>query len=119
MKPFDLEKRTTEFGKEIIRFCKMIPVTTVSRPLISQLVRSGTSVGANYMEANNASSRKDFRNKIYICKKEIQETKYWLQMIEEVEYDQKQHQHLWQETDELNRIFQRIITSTNKKMSEN
>jgi len=51
------------------------------KPLISQLVRSSTSVGANYCEANGASSKKDFKNKIHICKKEVQESKHWLHMI--------------------------------------
>jgi len=55
----------------------------INNPLISQIVRSATSIGANYHEANGASSGKDFKNKIYICKKEAKETKYWLQIIAE------------------------------------
>ena len=53
----------------------------ITRPIINQLVRSGISIGANYMEANAVSSKKDFKNKIYICEKEAQETKHWLRMI--------------------------------------
>ena len=78
---FALEERTTKFGKAIVQFAKCIPVSTVTIPLISQLVRSGTSVGANYCEADDAESKRDFRHKIAICRKEARETKYWLQMI--------------------------------------
>ena len=80
-KHFDLEERTAVFGENIIDFCKDIKETAITRSLISQIIRSATSVGANYQEANGASSRKDFRNKIHICKKEAQETGHWLRMI--------------------------------------
>ena len=76
-----LEERIEVFGEEIIAFCKTLNQDAISRPIISQLVRSSTSIGANYMEANSACSLKDFKNKIYICKKESQETKHWLRMI--------------------------------------
>ena len=78
---YDLEERTAKFGERIIDLCKRIPKNTVNNPIISQLVRAGTSIGANYSEANGASSRKDFANKIFICKKEAIETKYWLRML--------------------------------------
>src|SRR4030042_3793950 len=78
---YDLEERTAKFGENIINFCKNIKKDVISIPIISQLVRSATSIGANYMEANGASSRKDFKNKIHICKKESQETKHWLRML--------------------------------------
>ncbi|KKW13451.1 MAG: hypothetical protein UY52_C0044G0011 [Parcubacteria group bacterium GW2011_GWC2_49_9] len=71
---YDLKERTAEFGKRIIEFARRIPTNQITSPLISQLVRSGTSVGANYCEADNASSRKDFKHKISICKKEAMET---------------------------------------------
>ncbi len=77
---FDLEERTAIFGEEIIKFCKSIKQDVITKPIINQIIRSGTSVGANYCEANGASSKKDFKNKIYICKKEIQETKHWIRM---------------------------------------
>ena len=67
---FNLEKRTAGFSEEVIIFAKQIKRDVVNLPMISQFVRSATSVGANYCEANGASSRKDFKNKIYICKKE-------------------------------------------------
>jgi len=78
---YNLEERTAKFGENIIIFCRETAQDTINRPIISQLIRSGTSIGANYMEANAASSKKDFRNKIFICKKEAQETKHWLRMI--------------------------------------
>ncbi|MEF3691606.1 MAG: four helix bundle protein, partial [Candidatus Moraniibacteriota bacterium] len=78
---YDLEERTAKLGGDIILFCRKIPQDTITKPLISQLIRSSTSIGANYMEANGASSKKDFKNKIHICKKEAQESKYWLHMI--------------------------------------
>ena len=74
---YDLEERTAKFGEGIIKFCKLIKYNDINRPLINQLVRSATSIGANYMEANQGSSRKDFKNKIRICQKEANETKHW------------------------------------------
>ena len=76
VKKYDLEERTAKFGENVISFCKSLPHNTINKPLISQLIRSSTSVGANYMEANGASSRKDFKNKIFICKKEAHKTKH-------------------------------------------
>src|SRR4030065_1502421 len=87
---YDLEERTAKFGEDIIEFCKSINQDAITKPIISQLIRSGTSVGANYMEANAASSKKDFKNKIYICKKETQETKYWLRMMAQCEPSKKE-----------------------------
>lgn len=112
---YNLEERTAKFGEEIIRFSKMIPKNVVTLPIISQLVRAGTSVGANYCEAIGASSKKDFKNKIYICKKEIQETKYWLRMANEVEPSLKEKaRSLWKEAQELTLIFSKIAGTLNK-----
>ncbi|KKQ53518.1 MAG: hypothetical protein US70_C0002G0006 [Parcubacteria group bacterium GW2011_GWD2_38_11] len=109
---YNLEERTAIFGENIIEFCKSIKQDTITRPLISQLIRSGTSIGANYCEANNASSKKDFRNKIFICKKEAQETKYWLRMIAGCLLERKDEiRKYWQENHELTMIFQKIISS--------
>lgn len=106
---FNLEERTAKFGEKIIVFCKKLPQTVISTPLISQLIRSATSVGANYMEANGASSKKDFQNKIFICKKEIQETKHWLRMISTCFEDKTDEaRELWKEAQELTLIFQKI-----------
>ena len=87
---YDLEERTGKFGENIVVFCQTISQDAVRKPLISQLVRSGTSIGANYMEANGASSKKDFRNKIHICKKEAQETKHWLRIMTQCEQNKKE-----------------------------
>lgn len=73
-----------DFSKNTIAFCKSIKINPVTRPLVNQLVRSATSVGANYAEANNAASRADFRNKIFIAKKEAAEAKYWLTLLEDI-----------------------------------
>jgi len=106
---FDLEERTTKFGKAVIQFLKSVPVTTINIPLISQLVRSGTSVGANYCEADDAESKRDFRYKIAICRKEARETKYWLQMIVAAEPKLAEPARiLWREAKELNLIFSAI-----------
>ncbi len=95
---YDLEERTAKFGENIINFCNSITQNMINKPIINQLVRSGTSVGANYCEANNASSKKDFINKIFICKKESQETKHWLRMIVVCVPDKKEAaRKLWQE----------------------
>src|SRR5947207_2652064 len=104
--PFDLEERMSKFGEEIVIFCRELKVDHVSRPIISQLVRSATSIGANYAEANNASSKKDFRNKVYIAKKEVQETKHWLRMLKPCypEHEEK-IKHFWQEAHEFTLIL--------------
>ena len=110
---YNLEERTAVYGENIVSFCKSIKQDTITKPIISQLIRSGTSIGANYCEANNASSKKDFRNKIFICKKEAQETKYWLRIIAGCVTEGKDEiRKLWQETQELTMIFQKIISSS-------
>src|SRR4051794_12912327 len=107
---YDLEERTAVFGEAIITFAKRIPVNPVTLPLISQLVRAGTSIGANYCEADDACSKKDFRHKIGISRKESKETKHWLRMVaaaaNELRADARP---LWQEAKELNRIFGSIL----------
>jgi len=112
----NLEARTTKFGKDIILLCRSIKFDPVTTKIIDQLVRSGTSIGANYMEAINASSKRDFKNKIFTCKKEAQETKYWLTMLSECEPDKNATiSSLSQECHEFNLIFQKIITTMNIK----
>ena len=111
MPNYDLEERTAKFGEAVIEFAKKIPRNAVTLPLISQLVRAGTSVGANYCEANNACSKRDFMNKIGICKKESRETSHWLRMIAKA--DDSVKNDLWQclvkESKELNLIFAAVI----------
>ncbi len=106
---YDLEERCSKFGENIIAFLKTLPKDRLLDPLVSQLVRSATSIGANYMEANQASSKKDFRNKITLCKKEANESKYWLRMIAETHETSKlvARKH-WSEAHELLLIFGKI-----------
>src|ERR1035437_7594602 len=80
-KTYNLEERTAKFSEDIIDFIKSIKRDDINKNLIIQLVRAATSIGANYYEANASSSKKDFRNKIYISKKEANETKYWLRLL--------------------------------------
>lgn len=113
-KHYDLEERTTTFAENVIKLCKETPKTTISLPLINQLIRSGTSIGANYCEANGASSKKDFKNKIFICKKEAKETMYWLRLLEtSIDENRNTIRSLWKEAHELTLIFSKIASNTN------
>ena len=106
---YDLEERTARFGEAVVRFAKSLPQNPVTVPLIGQFVSAGTSVGANYCEADDAISRKDFRHRISICKKEARETKYWLRMIAAAVPESKpEGRKLWQEAKELHLIFASI-----------
>ena len=106
---FDLEERTAQFGEAVIHFARAVAKNPVTTPLISQLVRAGTSVGANYCEADDAVSKKDFKNKIGICRKEARETKLWLRLLAAAEPDLKtEARKLWQEAKELHLIFATI-----------
>ncbi|MBT3834899.1 four helix bundle protein [Candidatus Peribacteria bacterium] len=111
-KKFDLEERTAVFGENVIHLCKSVIKDVITRRIIDQIVGSATSIGANYMEANGASSKKDFRNKIHIAKKECQETKHHLRMLAAAVPEKKQEiRKLWQECQELTLIFQKITSS--------
>ena len=111
--PFDLAERTAKFGESIIAFAKRMPRNVVTTPLVKQLVRAGTSIGANYSEADEAESKKDFRHKISLCKKEARETRYWLRMLAAAEPQVKQEARaLWQEAKELNLILAAIIRNS-------
>ena len=108
-KIYDLEERTAKFGENIIEFCNKLPRTCITIPLITQLVKSGTSTGANYYEADDAESKKDFKHKIGICKKESRESKHFLRMIAIAVPEFKEGaRKLWQEAKELNLIFNSI-----------
>ena len=114
-KKYDLEERTGRFGETVIDFVRTLGETTVNRPLISQLIRSATSVGANYMEADVAESKKDFQHKIGICKKESKETMHWFRMIAKANPNVKEDcRKLWQEAHELTLIFASIINNSKK-----
>lgn len=111
---YDLEERSAKFGEDVIKFCKFLQQADIVKPLIRQIVRSGTSVGANYMEANQASSRKDFKNKIRICQKEANETKHWLRMIASAVPDKASDcRIIWKEAHELTLIFAKISRTCN------
>jgi len=106
---FDLEERTAQFGEAIIQFAKKIPQSPVNNRLIGQLVGAGTSVGANYCEADDGVSRKDFKNKIGTCRKEARETKFFLRMVANAEPGLKPEARvLWHEAKELHLIFSSI-----------
>lgn len=108
-KIYDLEERTARFGEEIIKFCNKLPKTPITIPLITQLVKSGTSTGANYCEADDAESKNDFKHKIGICKKESREVKHFLRMIATaVPKYADEARKFWQEAKELNLIFNSI-----------
>jgi len=112
-KKYDLEERTAKFAEKIIELCKKAPKNEISIPIIDQLIRAGTSIGANYCEANGASSKKDFKNKIFTCKKESKETKYWLRMLAKtVQELVSDCRLLWQEAQEYTLIFSKIAIST-------
>lgn len=112
---FDLESRTARFGEAIIGFAKRIPRDAVNLPLISQWVRAGTSIGANYCEADDAGSNKEFRHKIGTCKTEARETKHWLRMVAASESNLKDPaRKLWQEAKELHLIFAAILRGKKK-----
>lgn len=114
-KIFDLEERTTVFSESVILLCKSVKQSNVTVPLVNQLIRSATSIGANYREANGASSKKDFKNKIYLCKKESKETQYWLQLLAKAIDDQvtiNQCRILWKEAHELTLIYSSISLHT-------
>lgn len=128
MKEFDLEERTVLFSESVIDFVKQAKNDQISKSIISQLIRSATSIGANYCEANGASSKKDkvnckaregalgyFRNKIHICKKEAKETLYWLRLLARSNSEDKDViRGLWKEAHELTLIFSKITTTMYK-----
>jgi four helix bundle protein len=111
-RPFDLEERTARFGEAVIHFCKTIPLTPITQSLVGQLVRASTSIGANYCEADDAGSKKEFRYRISVCKRESRETKHWLRMIAATipEFAQETRIH-WRECKELHLIFAAMIRS--------
>ena len=112
-KKYDLEERTAVFGERIIDFTKKIHQNPISVPLITQVLKSGTSVGANYCEADCAETKKDFEHKIGICKKESRESKHWVRMIvRAVPQLKEEARPLWKEANELNLIFTSIVRNS-------
>ncbi len=108
---FDLEDRTFAFSRDVRSFVRALPRTLSNESDLSQLVRSSGSVGANYIEANEALSKKDFALRVKICRKEAKESRYWLRLIEVgVNANlSKQRDALLQEATELTSIFGAIV----------
>ena len=106
---YDLEERTARFGEVVIDFARTIPQNPVTSRIISQLVGAGTSVGANYVEADDAVSKKEFLKNIATCRKEARETKHFLRMavraVPELKFEAKK---IWLEARELHLIFSKI-----------
>ncbi len=113
---FDLDERTATFGEAIIDFCKQIPRGPLTNRIIDQLVGCGTSIGANYCEADDAFSHKEFTVKINICRKEALETKFFLRMavraVPELKADARL---LWLEANALDLIFSKIFRTAKSK----
>jgi len=110
MHEFDLEKRTTQFGKRVIQLCHALPKNAMNNRLIGQVVGSAGSIGANYREANDALGKKDFVMRIRIARKESKECVHWLELISEANPDlSKRMKDLQAECKELQKILSAII----------
>ena len=117
-KKYDLEERTAKFAEEIIYFLKTIKETAINGRIINQLVGSAGSIGANYCEANEAESKKDFIHKIGICRKEIKETKHWLRLLTVSNPEKKDEiKRFWEESHELLLIFSKINISAKSRLN--
>ncbi len=108
-KHYDLEERTLKFAKEMIEFIKTIPKTMANIEIAKQLIKSSSSVGANYIEANEFLSKKDFVMRIKICRKESKESAYWLKLIEVKLQGEKERERLLEEATQLTKIFNSIV----------
>lgn len=107
---FDLGERTARFGEAVIRFARKIKLDAVTSPLVRQMVDSGTSVGANYCEADEVGTKKEFLYRISVCNREVRETKHWPRMMAIAFPAQKDEARLlWKEANELNLIFSAIF----------
>ena len=115
---FDLEERTAKFAEEIIDLCRKVKIGPLNIRIITQLIGSGGSIGANYCEASEAESKKDFQHKMSISKKEIKETKHWLRLLARANPEYAaEARRLWLEAQELLLIFSKSInTSRNPKV---
>lgn len=112
----DLEERFLHFGVSVIKYVNT-QKGTLPFSVIDQVVRSATSIGANYSEAQNAASRQDFKNKIFISKKEASETRYWLRLISELAPSDKLRL-ICQESNEIVYILQKIISKLNENKAK-
>ena len=113
---FDLEERTARFGESVIEFLRPMAHTPLTSPLISQLVRAATSVGANYCEADDASTKRAFRHCLGISRREAKEAKHWLRMIAKaVPENADECRRLWQQARESNLILSAILRNSADK----
>jgi four helix bundle protein len=108
-KRYDLEDRTLNFTKQVIEFVNRLPKTLANIEVSKQLVRAAGSVGANYIEANEALSKKDFIMRIKICRKEAKESRYWLKLVSCNNKEEEEQKKLIQEANELMKIFGAIL----------
>ncbi|MFQ5798611.1 MAG: four helix bundle protein [Bacteroidota bacterium] len=113
-KPYDLEKRTFQFAKKVALLCQNLKKTTTNYEYARQLIRSSGSVGANYIEANEALGKRDFVMKIKTCRKESKESAYWIRLILETngEEPKQEASALMNEAVELKKIFSAIVEKT-------
>ena len=111
-KKYDLEERTLRFAKNVSEFTKSIQKSLENVEYSKQLIRSSGSVGANYIEANEALSKKDFLMRLKICKKEAKESQYWLNLISCPNSEMKAKEKLIQESIELMKIFGAILSKS-------
>ena len=110
---FDLTERTACFGENVIEFCLAVRLNAITSPLVSQLVRAAGSVGANYSEADESATRKEFRYRISLCKREAKESKHWLRLLAAAAPDKKEAaRKLWKEAHELTLIFATIFRNS-------
>ena len=112
-KAIELEQNLTKFSISIIKFIRKVE-KDIPRSLADQIIRSATSIGANYTEAINGSSKADFKNKIFIAKKEASETKYWLNIIKEL-VDSSEIEILNEEVQKYIMILQKTVNTLNGK----
>ena len=113
---YSLEKRTLQFAVRIIRLSTSLPVSSEAQVIKTQITKSGTSIGANYREANRSRSKADFKNKIKICESEASETQYWLDVIQEANLCSKNKiKDLYRECSELVAIFTSIANNLKNK----
>jgi four helix bundle protein len=114
---YNLEERTARFAETTIQLLRKIKIDPINKGIISQLARSAGSVGANYCEATEAESRKDFVHKISIAKKEIKETQHWLRLLAKANPEHRESiATQWKESRELLLIFSKTISTTKTKM---
>ena len=105
---YNVQNRTLQFAKRLLLLLKSMQYNVVTDPVVKQLTRSATSIGANYGEACGAVSKSDFRNKIAICKKEAIETEYWIKLLKEID-NHVQLDDLLKEVHELVLIFSKSL----------